>query len=860
MTAHADPTSSLSSKSDYLDSNERQLNATACQLVRNVLRSLELETPYSSSTPSSVPTEIVEPKPTVVTVDPKCTEHPTNLIFASSASLMTTGDTSAVLSEPDEHKYSSSGPNNVNPLGILVGGKFPPHSRIFDDLFTKDIFQKPEAFRSNYRSSGVGAASPNSPPIGTTGAYFPNLPSALTNPPGFSNLSYRSANDIPPLKQIQAVSNRSPWVDDTAAKLTMPSQMVDPFETLNDLNRKLEPFSQSLPTYTPSRAFMRTLNQSLIEFYPHSSAIFTCDRRSSHHLVKPEWLIERKIKSKFEPVPKLALPVSPDNSKPLSTRQRPPMRKRTKFETTYVPKFTRNALSWWQPLTQHLSSSPLPEPRRDVVQQIARAQRKREACVTKAIAAAERSAKADRAKMFDHVRSKARRIRRLLEFEGKEDCGLQQRCKKCNLLMPNSFPSSKAVETQFLITNGKVDVEKCKKTTCVAFTLSATLSPAKSGTFSCLDTESETIDDYSDLEYRWQACVSFQPNLAQQTLSSNSVTPTPMADSKRATFVDSCTVTLPVSTCSTPEDLSNKFNEIQPVKELLTETFVLPTKCDKFSNRSSDCFSKSGSTVQKQFKSDNLATRTEDGHVGTVNNPVQLLSMGTDTVSPSAPCCEPSAQSNWQCKWAHVTKPGYHTKSGCVNQVKIHKSADDVLLLQALESAELQRLLLTVDEEDEFAEKQDEGEAVQLATEKSVKSVGVLRDATVHRSPKFSDSDCWNGSNEQANISNRLNKFEKTQSMESFSSLDTYPMTEPTKHNSSKSRRLADILNKYRLPLEQLLIAIKRRLKVNSQPDVTRMNSSLSRLSKSLTSIPLVKSTLKWRPNHVNRFFTSEVT
>ncbi|KAF6779122.1 hypothetical protein AHF37_01366 [Paragonimus kellicotti] len=862
MTAHADPTCSLSSKSDSLNSNERKLNATACRLVRNVLHSLELDSPYSSSTSSSIPTEVVESKPRVVSVDSKSAEYPTNLIIASRASIMPTSDAPAVFSELYEPKYSSAGSNSVNTLGISVDRKYASHSRIFADVFPTDTFQKTETFHSICRSSGVGAASPNSPPIGTTVTDFQNLSSTLTNPSGFSKLRYYPTTNIPPVTQIKAVSNCSSWEDDTAVKLTTPFQMADPVETENDLNRKLEPFSQSLPSYTPSRAFMRTLNQSLIEFYPHYSASSTCDRRSSDHLIKPDWLAEMKMKTKFESVPKLALPVSPDTFKPLSnyhvTRRRPPTRKRTKFETTYVSKCTRNALSWWQPLTQHPSSSPLPEPRRDVVQRIALDQRKREARVAKAIAAAERAAKADRAKIFDHVRSKARRIRRLLEPDGKEEHGLQQRCKKCKLLIPNSFPSSNFVEPQLLITLGGIDVEECKKATCAAFTVSATVSPAKSGTFSCLDTESETIDDYSDLESRWQTCASFNPNPAQHTLSSNSVTPTPMNDSKHATFTDSCAVIIPISTYSTAEDFSNKFDEIQPAKKLLTEPFVLSTKCGQFSNDSSDCFSKPDSTVQNQCKSDNLATRAKDGHVGTVDNPVQLSFTRTDTMGSSALYCEPLDQSNRPDKWAHLTNPGYHSKLECETQMKMHKSTDDVLLLQALGSADLQRLLLTVDEEDEFREEQEKDKAVQLATKKSIENVRMLQDAALRRSSKFTDSHCWNDENKQEQVSTRLNNWEKTRSMESFPSLDTYPMTEPTGHNSLKSKRLTDILNKYRYPLEQLLIAIKSRLKLNSQPVVTRMHSNLSRLNKSLTSIPVVKSTLKWRANHVDRFSTSE--
>ncbi|KAF7255220.1 hypothetical protein EG68_08357 [Paragonimus skrjabini miyazakii] len=862
MTAHADPKSSLPSKSDSLDSNERKLNATACQLVRNVLHSLEIDSPYSSSTSSSIPTEIVEPKPTVVSVDSRGTDRPTNLIFASSASMMPTNDAAAVLSEPDEPKYSSPGSNSVDPLGISVDRKCPSHSRIFADLFPTDIFQKPEAFHSIYRSCGVGAASPNSPPIGTTVTDFQNLSSTFTNPSGFSKLSYYSTTNIPPITQVQAVSNCSPLGDGSAVKLTIPFQIADPIETLNDLNRKLEPFSQSLPSYTPSRAFMRTLNQSLIEFYPHCSTSSTCDRRSSDHLIKPDWLAGIKMETKFESVPKLALPVSPDTSKPLSnyhaTRRRPPMRKRTKFETTYMSKCTRNALSWWQPLTQHPSSSPLPEPRRDVAQRIALDQRKREARVAKAIAAAERAAKADRAKMFDHVRSKARRIRRLLEPDDKEEHGFQQRCKKCKLLIPSSFPSSKFAKPQFSIPSGGNAVEECNKTTCTAFTVSAIVSPAKSGTFSCLDTESETIDDYSDLESRWQACASFKPNPAQQTLSSNSVTPTPMNDSKHAIFTDSCAVTIPVSTYSTPEDFSNKFDELQLSKELLTETFVLPTKCGQFSNESSDCFLKPDCTVQNKCKSDNLATRTKDGHVRTIDNPAQLSSTGTDAVVSSALYCEPLDQSNRPDNWAYITNPGYHTKSECENQVKMHKSTDNVLLLQALGSADLQRLLLTVDEEDEFPEEQGEYETVQLATRKSVENVRVLQNAAVRRSPKFTYSDCWNDVNKQSNIPTKLNKWEKTRSLESFPSMDNYLMSEQTKHTSLKSKRLTDILNKYRFPLEQLLIAIKSRLKFNNQPVVTGLNSNQFRLNKSLTSIPLVKSTLKWQPNHRNKFSTIE--
>ncbi|KAF5400779.1 hypothetical protein PHET_05866 [Paragonimus heterotremus] len=885
MTAHADPKSSLSSKSDSLDSNERKLNATACQLVRNVLHSLEVDSPYSSSTSSSIPTEIVEPKPTVISVGSKGTECPTNLLIASNTSILPTSDAPAVLSESDEPKYWFPGSDSVNPLGISVDRKCPSHSRIFADLFPTDISKKTEAFYSTYRSSGVGAASPNSPPIGTSVTEFQNLSSILTNPSGFSKLSYYSTTNIPPVTQTQAVSNYSPWEDGSAVKLTTPFQMTDPIETLNDLNRKLEPFSQSLPSYTPSRAFMRTLNQSLIEFYPHYSTSSACDRRSSDHLIKPDWLAGMKMETKFESVPKLSLPVSPDTSKPLSNyyavRQRPSMRKRTKFETTNVSKCTRNALSWWQPLTQNPSGSPLPEPRREVVQRIALDQRKREARVAKAIAAAERAAKADRAKMFDHVRSKARRIRRLLEPDSKEEHGLQQRCKKCKLLIPRSFPSSRFVKPQFSITNEGIGFEECKKTTCMgvtdndfekslqntlilspvsapqAFTVSATVSPAKSGTFSCLDTESETIDDYSDLESRWQTCTSFKPNPVQHTLSSNSVTPTPINESKHATFMDSCAVTIPVSAHSTPEDFSDKFDEIQLAKDLLTETFTLPTKCGQFSNESSDCLSKLDSTIQNQCKSDNLATRAKDGHGKKVDNLIQPSLTGTDTVGSSELYCGPPDQSNLTDKWMHLTNPGYHAKSECENQVETHKPTDNVVLLQALRSADLRRLLLTVDEE-EFPEEQGGDETVHRATTKSVENVRMLQDAAVRRSPKFTGSDCWDDSNKQANISTRLNKWEKTRSLESFPPPDNYFMSEQTKYNSLKSKRLTDILNKYRYPLEQLLITIKSRLKLDSQPVVTRTNSNLSPLNKSLTSILPVKSTMKWRPNHVNKLFTNE--
>ncbi|CAL8087118.1 unnamed protein product [Calicophoron daubneyi] len=295
--------------------------------------------------------------------------------------------------------------------------------------------------RARIRGPGVGASSPREPRLSTTRSVDVSIPPLHECEIKETVKKFKKFGSLP-LLDLTSFANdekepeKDPVKDlEDAQRLTYragPDGYVTycgstgKVDLLTELDRKLQPLNQSLPTYIPSRVFLRTLNQNILHFYsprmapPQPRLDRTWSRRSvrtdsSYRPLRPE---ER---SDLHRVPRLNLPHSPKSYRSVpransnsDSRRSIKLRMFSNKSMPIVPRCTKLSLSWWQPLKGGpIDVTSLPQPRPEIVRKMAANQDLREAKIMSAIVSAERTAREDRRRYFEEIRRvSGRSIRR----------------------------------------------------------------------------------------------------------------------------------------------------------------------------------------------------------------------------------------------------------------------------------------------------------------------------------------------------------------------------------------------------------------------------------------------------------------
>ncbi|KAG5445192.1 hypothetical protein CSKR_103367 [Clonorchis sinensis] len=273
-----------------------------------------------------------------------------------------------------------------------------------------------EKYFTRVRNPGVGAVSPNTLCSSFNQTSTSTVDYGATNPPERRTLHASEQRRDVYLQDIRRskTTYQQPYYSSSFYGQSLRENPMERTRGLEPLERKQRPFNTTaLPTYTPSRAYLLSLQQSKPESYsPPPRGFSQTTFRSEYHEIEEYWSPPyRPVLNEF--VPRLSSPVTKDSFR-LGPKHRPNKtvvnrRIREQPETkNNGAKCTTCGLAWWQPLNTRSLGSPLPEPRRDVVSRMASQQAIRDEVMARAIAQAEKVAIADKHRKFQTIRERVR--------------------------------------------------------------------------------------------------------------------------------------------------------------------------------------------------------------------------------------------------------------------------------------------------------------------------------------------------------------------------------------------------------------------------------------------------------------------
>lgn len=369
----------------------------------------------------------------------------TSHLTSSTTNTMTVEDVTSVEELPLISAHTNlSGQilDHTQPLAEFLTGPTMEISPIYFPLDQVSETATDSRVYAPIRSSGVGATSPVSPRPSATlidpacsintsmwqpwldtqwlKTYGSNELKVITNLPRFTG---NTTDEIHQPWQTTSKISTDSHSPSGAANYKVEMGNADEQQDISDSNeisRKIEPFTQTLPTYTPSRVYLRTINNN-VSLYSTGSAHENSVNRK-RYTTNPH---ELRQKSALRPddVPRLVLPETPHVSQKLiktmeeilspcpvcpryshrpvknliPTRPSRPLRK-------------KYSLSWWQPLNSaDPSKFTLSEPSLKMVQQLIQEQTVRDKRIADAIAFANRQAENYKAAKFQKIRQRAQR-------------------------------------------------------------------------------------------------------------------------------------------------------------------------------------------------------------------------------------------------------------------------------------------------------------------------------------------------------------------------------------------------------------------------------------------------------------------
>ncbi|TPP64121.1 hypothetical protein FGIG_09193 [Fasciola gigantica] len=397
-------------------------------------------TPYGDQDVVDVKASEVAPIPTTQT----------SQLVSSTTSILTIEDVASVEEPPFPPTTPPRLPvpvfSFIQPLAeFLIGPTIEVSEMLFPLKSDSELAPGGRTY-AQIRGSGVGATSPGSPHQCVT-LLEPVSPTSDSTWLVNDNLITNEFKDFQSVTKVPIQNNGAPSLDTitavsgvqrptkTPSQITLDEQIPtaygnSAFEVenltgkrqktsyLDDINKKLEPFTQTLPTYTPSRVYLRTINHN---FEPDSIGMVYATADYRERYASTHRVLNAGNPSVQNEVPRLILPATPreprNPRKPVeelfspcpicprylcrplknvtSTRQSRPLRK-------------QYSLSWWQPLN---STDPprftLPEPNAKLVRQLIQEQTAREKRLTDAIALAHQEAQSRKSAKFRKIRQRA---------------------------------------------------------------------------------------------------------------------------------------------------------------------------------------------------------------------------------------------------------------------------------------------------------------------------------------------------------------------------------------------------------------------------------------------------------------------
>ncbi|VDP90456.1 unnamed protein product, partial [Echinostoma caproni] len=427
-----------------------------------------------------------------------------------------------------------------------------------------------DRFYAPIRSSGVGANSPGSPhacltliePIDLSGdtmwqSTTTDLAMASSQPetktaatiiessgPVTATSWYSSErnghvpiSDSPNPTGLIPSNSGENVIETENSKAPKPVKLTKDTVTNNLIDEKLGPFTQALPTYTPSRVYLRTINQNLTL---NSAGFSNTGSPYSQRYVPNFYTSETEKPGIRDDVPRLVLSDSPPE-----THRRVRSIEEVLSPCPLCPRFVRRSvknltpvrnssplrkrlsLSWWQPLN---STDPprftLPEPSVKVVRRLVQEQTARELRMANAIAQAHREAELQKAAKYERIRNRARR-------HSSRQSRTQLTTHTKEFTRPRIKVNPDSMHTHSIRVSGVQKLAPRNEFEQITQTDSAQTRRKysnHSGASSTRETESETIDDFSDRK-------PISIRLDQQTLTlpdmpitspSQTVTPIPL--------------------------------------------------------------------------------------------------------------------------------------------------------------------------------------------------------------------------------------------------------------------------------------------------------------------------------------------
>ncbi|TGZ59572.1 hypothetical protein CRM22_008999 [Opisthorchis felineus] len=273
-----------------------------------------------------------------------------------------------------------------------------------------------EKYFTRVRNPGVGAVSPNTLCNSLNQTSTSTVNYGAKNPPERRTLPASEQRRDVYLQDIRRskTTYQQPYYSSSLYGQSLRGNPMERNRGLEPLERKLRPFNTAaLPTYTPSRIYLLSLQQSKPESYSSPPTAFsqTTFRSEYHKIEEYRSSPYRPVLNEF--VPRLSSPVAEDSFR-LGSKHRPNksvvnrhIREQPETKNNSA-KCTTCGLAWWQPLNTRSLGSPLPEPRRDVVNRMASQQAIRDEVMARAIAQAEKVAIADKHRKFQTIRERVR--------------------------------------------------------------------------------------------------------------------------------------------------------------------------------------------------------------------------------------------------------------------------------------------------------------------------------------------------------------------------------------------------------------------------------------------------------------------
>ncbi|KER32524.1 hypothetical protein T265_01401 [Opisthorchis viverrini] len=273
-----------------------------------------------------------------------------------------------------------------------------------------------EKYLARVRNPGVGAVSPNTLCNSLNQTSTSTVNYGATNPPESRTLHASEQRRDVYLQDIRRSKTtfQQPYYSSSFYGHSLRGNPLERNRGLELRDRKLRPLNTAaLPTYTPSRVYLLSLQQSKPESYSPPPRVFSQTTfRSEYRKTEECWSSpSRPVLNEFDS--RLSSPVTQDTFR-LGTKRIPNKSVvnrhiREQSETKNIgAKCTTCGLAWWQPLNARSLGSPLPEPRRDVVNRMANQQAIRDQVIARAIAKAEKVAIADKHRKFQTIRERVR--------------------------------------------------------------------------------------------------------------------------------------------------------------------------------------------------------------------------------------------------------------------------------------------------------------------------------------------------------------------------------------------------------------------------------------------------------------------